>query len=169
MASSRFWIFTANNPVLPLQDPPIDFSLRRNVEFAVYQLEQGAEGTVHIQGYVCYRRHVRRSTVKNLIFRCLGTQPHLEQRRGSHLEVNLVFSICRKAKCHLTLSLSNYSQNPLLMDFLRPKPIIRRKTPVFKALGGIPMNSEILLSSNNALANGRIFNASRSVYAMAIL
>ncbi len=70
-----------NNPVQPLMDPPILFDdWRRKPRYAVYQLEVGLEGTPHLQGYVCFDRHITGNALKNLFV----VNPHLEPRNGSH-------------------------------------------------------------------------------------
>lgn len=70
--SSRKWIFTDNNPVstaLPVW---------KGLKYRVYQLEKGAAGTPHLQGFVCFANSVRLSQLKKLLPRA-----HFEAARGS--------------------------------------------------------------------------------------
>lgn len=78
------WCFTINNPVRPFSNPPIRFDQWRYPPiYACYQLEVGANGTPHLQGYLVYARDKRGSAVSNA-FGCL---PHLEPRNGKHVQV----------------------------------------------------------------------------------
>lgn len=52
------------------------------VLYHVFQIERGAAGNLHIQGFICLGSRVRMSTVKTL----LGTKVHLEIRRGTPLQ-----------------------------------------------------------------------------------
>lgn len=52
------------------------------VVYHVFQIERGAAGNLHIQGFICLGSRVRMSTVKTL----LGTKVHLEIRRGTPLQ-----------------------------------------------------------------------------------
>lgn len=68
------WCFTVNNPEgwRPVWDAGI-------MLYMVWQLERGAEGTQHVQGYVRFDRRKRGSTVKRL----LNRNAHVEPARGS--------------------------------------------------------------------------------------
>ncbi len=81
---AKGWMFTINNPMRPMTDPPIDFTgFRRPPTYAIYQLELGENGTFHLQGYVYFDAQIKGLTLS----RSLGCQPHLEPRRGKHSEV----------------------------------------------------------------------------------
>lgn len=71
--STRF-VFTFNNPEFAL-----DFSDSR-VRIACWQLEIGAEGTPHYQGYVVLKNSARFGTVKNIIG---SERVHVEVARGA--------------------------------------------------------------------------------------
>lgn len=74
--TSRRYCFTLNNPTLQ-ECPTLE-----NVEHAryiCYQLEAGANGTPHLQGYIEFSRPVRLTQVKRSIPRA-----HLEVARGDH-------------------------------------------------------------------------------------
>lgn len=64
-----------------MANPPIDFTSFKVVpRYAIYQLEVGAEGTPHLQGYVVFKRPRRISAIKN----DFGSNPHLDKRNGTH-------------------------------------------------------------------------------------
>jgi len=74
---SRFWVITINNP-----DGEVASDCPENLPdfmYLVYQLEQGATGTVHWQGYVVFESRKRLSYLKRFLPRA-----HLEIRRGTH-------------------------------------------------------------------------------------
>lgn len=73
MSRARGWVFTVNNPVLPIEftDP--------QVKYAVWQLEQGKKGTEHFQGYVEFQNAVGMKRVRTAV----GQNPHVEIRRGT--------------------------------------------------------------------------------------
>ncbi len=83
MASSRYWLFTINNPQVPLVGPLLFAGFRNPPVYSIYQLEIGENGTPHYQGYACWVRQIRRISVS----RMFGCNPHLEARRGTHSEV----------------------------------------------------------------------------------
>lgn len=74
---NRSWCFTLNNP---REDFSLDYD---QVRYSVYQLERGANGTEHIQGYVSFR------TPKSFPF-CQAYVPgaHWEVRRGTEEEAS---------------------------------------------------------------------------------
>lgn len=76
---SKFWMFTINNPLNN------DFE---NVicEYMIWQTEMGENGTLHIQGYICFRERKRFSTVRLVFWENGEHKPHLEIRRGKHSE-----------------------------------------------------------------------------------
>lgn len=74
--TSRHWCITINNPsVCPLPEPP------SQVKLLVYQLEEGEEGTPHIQGYMEFVSPVRMRAVKRIY-----PTAHIERRRGTKLQ-----------------------------------------------------------------------------------
>jgi hypothetical protein len=76
----RAWVFTLNNP-------PGDFCLKDDsIRYAKYALEIGESGTPHIQGYVVFKDSQRFSRLRNLIVKLAGKAPHVEPRRGTHIE-----------------------------------------------------------------------------------
>jgi len=74
----RNWVFTINNPS-PSDNP--DLWGREGIKFLVFQLEQGADGTVHYQGYVQFQGMVRLAALKQICRRA-----HWEKRRGTHAQ-----------------------------------------------------------------------------------
>lgn len=82
--SAKNWCFTINNPT--------DESIQRTTEslqrshedgdvlYAVFQLEAGAQGTPHLQGYVQLGRKCRMQTVKRFLS---SEAAHLEIARGN--------------------------------------------------------------------------------------
>lgn len=74
MSRSKVWMFTLNNP----EDVFAPMEFIQEDEFIVWQLEQGASGTPHLQGYVEFKNKKRLASVKKLCARA-----HWEQRRGT--------------------------------------------------------------------------------------
>ena len=74
MPGAKNYCFTINNPISPDVFPG---GLPEDVHYVVWQLEKGAEGTVHIQGYVQLKK------------RMTMTQVHAKWPifKGGHLEV----------------------------------------------------------------------------------
>lgn len=71
---SQYWCFTLNHPT-----EMFDFSLYRNVQYAIYQHEIGEEGTDHFQGYIELKRSRTLLEMKNQI----NYEAHWEPRRGN--------------------------------------------------------------------------------------
>ncbi|QIR82199.1 replication associated protein [Chicken virus mg4_2302] len=67
------WIFTINNPEQPYP------ATNEDIRFIVYQLEQGAEGTQHLQGYCQTTKRVSRKTLSVHLPRAF-----LDPRKGTH-------------------------------------------------------------------------------------
>ena len=68
------WIFTINNPSsneIPRTWP--------GVRYCVWQLETGAEGTNHLQGYLVLEKKKRLRGMKKL-----NKEAHWEIRKGTH-------------------------------------------------------------------------------------
>lgn len=76
MSQSKSWIFTINNP--HTLDIPKKW---KDVEYAIWQLEEGTEGTRHLQGYVVFCRRKKIATLKKVDVRA-----HWEIRRGTHAQ-----------------------------------------------------------------------------------
>jgi len=74
----KYWLFTINNPE-ENEEPP---NIWPDVQYVVWQHEQGVEGTDHIQGYVVYTCKKTLQTIKN---QC-NERAHWEPRRGTHSE-----------------------------------------------------------------------------------
>jgi len=51
----KYWCFTLNNPTIE-DHPP---NIWDDVEYVVWQHEQGEQGTEHLQGYVCFKQKKR--------------------------------------------------------------------------------------------------------------
>lgn len=75
-STARHWCFTLNNPEEDIHDRMLNM---RDVEYAVWQLEIGEQGTEHFQGYVVFFEKKRGTTVKALFPR----ETHLEVARGT--------------------------------------------------------------------------------------
>lgn len=73
MSQSRRWCFTLNNPTLPY--PTLE-SL--TAKYVIFQLEEGSNGTPHLQGYVEFGRPVRLAQAKHRI-----PGAHFEPAKGS--------------------------------------------------------------------------------------
>lgn len=72
--ATRGWVFTLNNPEdhdVPRRWAPC--------QYAVWQLEQGANGTPHLQGYVYLKKRSRLSALK-----AMCKHAHWEPRKGTH-------------------------------------------------------------------------------------
>lgn len=82
---SKYWLLTMNNPPMPFANPPLPLgTLAAVVDFGVYQLEIGEQGTPHLQIYICFGVRQRENRVRQLFPGC-----HCEARRGNHREVFL--------------------------------------------------------------------------------
>jgi len=82
--SAKNWCFTINNPTAVdnanldyLTDPLHRVSIELN--YVIYQLERGEEGTPHYQGYLQFNK--RRTITQIKAF--LGFRVHLEVAKGS--------------------------------------------------------------------------------------
>ena len=76
MAFSKNWVFTLNNP-LQNGDTLLDL-LSPLTGFVVFQKEQGAQGTIHFQGYVQWTIRKRLVAVKKIL-----PTAHWEVARGT--------------------------------------------------------------------------------------
>ncbi len=75
---SKYYMFTCNNYTDEKVDMISSFALER-AEYLVYQKETGNNGTKHLQGYMCLKKMMMKSTV---ILRLSGC--HIEKRLGNH-------------------------------------------------------------------------------------
>jgi len=78
-AYTKYWVFTKNNPPgaeLEGEQP----TSWRDVEYVVWQEEQGENGTRHWQGYVVFQNPKKLTWIKS---NCDGLA-HFEPRKGSH-------------------------------------------------------------------------------------
>lgn len=71
---SKYWCFTINNPTNDQIPTTWD-----GLEFAVWQKEQGVEGTPHLQGYAIFSKTLRLTQLRKIAYPC-----HWETRKGSH-------------------------------------------------------------------------------------
>ncbi|NBK25961.1 MAG: hypothetical protein EOM68_28590 [Spirochaetia bacterium] len=74
---------TLNNPSFNAED--LVFS-EEHVSYAVWQLEKGEEGTVHIQAYVELKKKARYAQIVQRIPQLAGA--HFEKRRGTAHEAS---------------------------------------------------------------------------------
>lgn len=77
MAQSKRWCFTVNNPMLWRPE----WNAER-MDYLVWQLERGAEGTMHVQGYMRLKARGRMATAKGL----LCQEAHLEPAKGTEAQ-----------------------------------------------------------------------------------
>lgn len=82
--TSRSFCFTLNNPT----STSLDFAQYPFVEYAIWQLEIGKEGTEHLQGYIEMSKSCRWSVFKNIL-----QGAHFEKRRGTRDQAR---SYCKK-------------------------------------------------------------------------
>lgn len=101
--TSRYWMFTINNPELTNEQLVARFTQSRQFRFVVFQLERGDEGTLHFQGTPIFQENRSllvpifppNSTLlgylgllneRALVFirRNYSDTAHWERRRGSH-------------------------------------------------------------------------------------
>lgn len=80
------WCFTMNNPELTGEELAEKLKSSDNVKGFVFQLEVGANGTEHFQGYLEFKGKQKMSAVKKLI----GENPHMEAANGDK-ESNLKY------------------------------------------------------------------------------
>lgn len=75
---AKHWCFTLNNPTID-EDNILDELDTLTFEYAVFQLEEGENGTPHFQGYVIWKSKQRLTAVRNL----MGGRCHWEIARGT--------------------------------------------------------------------------------------
>lgn len=80
---ARNWCFTINNPTQEEKDNLHVLSLTSpDVRYLAFQLEEGADGTRHIQGYIEMTSAWRFQRLKSLI----SQRSHVEMRRGTRTQ-----------------------------------------------------------------------------------
>lgn len=94
---SKDWVITWNNPPFSGTDDQIISKAKAffgekiesgDLVYAAFQLERGANNTLHLQGYFQFSRNQRISAGRRM---CPGS--YLEQRKGSHDQAR---DYCRK-------------------------------------------------------------------------
>lgn len=79
-SKSKGWAWTLNNPIMSGEALLEMLKRDRRVKYAVFQLEQGEQGTRHFQGYVFFSETVRFSQAMSLFG---DSWPHMEKARGT--------------------------------------------------------------------------------------
>lgn len=92
MSTARHVCFTYNNPTHSPTDFQALLQSSERVRYAIFQLEEGENGTPHYQGYVEYKSPQRFSFFHNNFARC-----HCEKRQGTRTQAR---DYCRKADTH---------------------------------------------------------------------
>ena len=86
-ADSAMPAFVAREP----NGEPTTYGLReRGVTHLVFQLESGANGTRHYQGYIRFKSRLRFNTAKKTLLMLFGKAPHIEAMKGSRFQ-NLTY------------------------------------------------------------------------------
>ena len=94
-SKARNWCFTLNNPTLDETQIAEALQEAGSLVYAIYQLEQGENGTIHFQGYVMFQdQEYLQPTLKN----CLPTA-HWEVAKGTPMQ-NKIY--CSKPETRLT-------------------------------------------------------------------
>lgn len=75
---ARHWVFTLNNPDL-YPDEIAQTLEDQGYEYAVFQMEEGENGTPHYQGYVIFQEKVRLTVIRQLF----DQRAHWEVAKGS--------------------------------------------------------------------------------------
>lgn len=78
----KYWMFTINNPTSSADDLVKRYTDYKTVQAFVFQKEKGAEGTIHYQGYIEFKK----STPFDRVKRMVGFQAHIEKRKGTATE-----------------------------------------------------------------------------------
>ena len=80
---AKAWCFTWNNPTHRNLFPD---GLPDPVQYLVYQVERGAEGTEHLQGYIYFKESIRFNALKAMEFKTYD-RASVFPFRSAHLEV----------------------------------------------------------------------------------
>lgn len=75
MSQSKYWCFTINN----YTDEDIETCNNIDVDYIIYGIEKGQNGTPHLQGFLCWEKRKTFNGTKN----ALGSKVHLERAKGS--------------------------------------------------------------------------------------
>lgn len=92
MAKCQYWCFTINNP-----EGELDFESVGQVKYAVYQLEEGDQGTPHYQGYIEFVTRKSLAALKK--FPTVFAKAHWETRKGTALQAA---EYCKKEEGRLS-------------------------------------------------------------------
>ncbi len=85
---SSNWMFTINNPTMDHVAMLALLESNKHAKYALFQKERGADGTIHMQGYLELAKNQRLSYVRKLFKRA-----HWEIRKGTQQEAR---DYCRK-------------------------------------------------------------------------
>lgn len=115
--SSSHWCFTINNPN-ETDYSQLNFEQWNCVKEAVYNLEYGAEGTPHLQGYIGLHRHKTLAWMKRKL-----TRAHLEKRKGSR-EQAIIYCLkdCKPEETELTIEYSTSDETASTSSLALPNP-----------------------------------------------
>lgn len=81
--SAKQFMVTINNPIQPLNSPPLNFESWRTAPiYVIYQYEIGEQGTPHLQCYFCFKHSIRFQTLKNHF----PSNPNIQKRLGTHTQ-----------------------------------------------------------------------------------
>ncbi|AUM61717.1 Rep [uncultured virus] len=78
MAQGKNWCFTLNNPAIDELEVAEALQTREELVYAIYQLEEGENGTPHFQGYVMFSERLRRTQTSALL-----PKAHWEVAKGT--------------------------------------------------------------------------------------
>lgn len=76
--AAKRWCFTLNNPMID-ETELTDILEDKGVEYLVFQLEEGENGTPHFQGFVCFSEKRRLTQIRHFV----PGAPHWEVARGT--------------------------------------------------------------------------------------
>jgi len=127
MSRRKDWCFTLNNP----DEDPLIFMERikeiNEVEYCVFQLEKGENGTNHYQGFIQLKHNQRMSFLKNKISR----RAHWEPRKGSQDEAR---DYCMKEDSRLEgpweYGIFHNPQRGQRTDLLRIRAMVKEGKPL---------------------------------------
>jgi len=120
MARSRGWCFTLNHPTGALSIDTLAVGINE-LEYVIYQLEVGEQGTPHLQGYMHFKRRQSFNIVRNALcaaYPIEGPTFHIEARRGTTTQA---IEYCKKAGSAI---------GPLIDGLVYYEPVIWGDSPV---------------------------------------